>query len=289
MLPGQPPVYSRRRVAACIPLRHRGLRCEGRFLVVVRDELVSAEGSNPRSPVDDGEATTGHAGVQRFYREGSQGGFEELGFAQHGKAGESGVSGGKIGGADHVCWHPLRGPSRAPAASPAERACGPPGLPPPGEHRALVGPSGATGSSPPGSKGKSERSRSNAEASNAKAWIRREAEAVQLRGASSDGVPSVRAAVRGVLHGWAGGGRGDGRGTSRRTGPSTLLKRTRTAGDPLGPRTERGGAGGDPPGWARRSSSRSSTRAPTSAGGHLPPSPAPFPGPCDTFHIGIGS
>ncbi len=66
MLPGQPPVYSRRRVAACIPLRHRGLRCEGRFLVVVRDELVSAEGSNPRSPVDDGEATTGHAGVQRF-------------------------------------------------------------------------------------------------------------------------------------------------------------------------------------------------------------------------------
>ncbi len=66
MLPGQPPVYPRRRVAACIPLRQRDSRSEGRFLVVVRDELVRAEGSNPRSPVDDGEATTGHAGVQRF-------------------------------------------------------------------------------------------------------------------------------------------------------------------------------------------------------------------------------
>jgi hypothetical protein len=49
--------------------------------------LVSAEGSNPRSAHDGVEATTGHAGVQRFYREGSQGGFEELGFAQRRKAG----------------------------------------------------------------------------------------------------------------------------------------------------------------------------------------------------------
>jgi hypothetical protein len=76
-------VNPRRRVTACCPVRPRGSRNEGRFLVEATT-LVSEEGCNPRSVRDGAEATTAScaecaaAKAVRDRRER----FEELGFAQ---------------------------------------------------------------------------------------------------------------------------------------------------------------------------------------------------------------
>ncbi len=114
-----------------------------------------------------------------------------------------------IGGANAAEWHPLRGPSRAPAASPSERAFGSPGLPPPGEQPALVGPFGATGPSRLARRAREGRSSaeatSEAEEPAAEGPPRAGAggcsghRLVQLRVSGGDGLPVVWPPVLGVL------------------------------------------------------------------------------------------
>ncbi len=138
--------------------------------------------------------------------------FEELGFAQRRKAGESGVRGGEGGGADHGWLHPLRGPSRAPAASPSERAS-PPwtapfggawglGMPLRGDGSGAAAPNerrAVRGGEARGTAGEEGRAGNGAGASGG--GPAGPGGAVQLRGSGGDGLPDLRRAMPAMLHG----------------------------------------------------------------------------------------